>query len=189
LTLTLTNTGTVAMSISGFSLTGANASNFAILSKSCGASLAAGAKCTVNVTFTPSALGARSAALSVSDNACMSPQSIPLSGKGTEITMSPSPVAFGSETVGTTSAPMTVTVTNHGTTAVKVTSTTITGADKGDYVITSNNCTTINANEGTCSIAITFTPAASGARSATLSLIDNDKGSPQTDVLSGTGVN
>jgi hypothetical protein len=117
----------------------------------------------------------------------MSPQTIALSGKGTEITMSPSPVSFGSETVGTTSAPMTVTVTNHGTTAVKVTSAVIAGADKADFAITSNNCTTIAASGGTCSISVTFTPAASGARTGTLSLTDNDKGTPQTDVLSGTG--
>jgi fibronectin-binding autotransporter adhesin len=189
LTLTLTNAGTVSMSITGFSITGTNASDFAISSNACGATLAAGAKCAVKVTFKPGALGSRSAGLSVTDNACMSPQTIALSGKGTEITMSPSPVSFGDESVGTTSAPMTVTVTNHGTTAVKVTSTTITGTDKGDFVITSNNCTTISASGGTCSITITFTPAATGTRTATLTLTDNDKGSPQTDVLSGTGEN
>jgi hypothetical protein len=187
LTLTLGNAGTVAMSITGLTLTGTNASDFAISSNTCGATLAAGAKCAIKLTFTPAALGARSAALSVADNACMSPQPIALSGKGTEVTMSPSPVSFGSETVGTTSAPVTVTVTNHGTTAVKVTNTAITGTDKGDFAITSNTCTTITASGGTCSITLTFTPAASGKRSATLSLTDNDKGTPQTDVLSGTG--
>jgi hypothetical protein len=188
LTLTLTNAGTVAMTItSGFTLTGTNASDFTITSNSCGSSLAAGAKCGIKVAFTPGALGARSAALSLVDNACMSPQTIALSGKGTEITMSPSPVSFGSETVGMTTAPMTVTVTNHGTTAVKVTAATLTGTDKGDFAITSNTCTTIAASGGTCAITITFTPAASGARAADLSLTDNDKGTPQTDVLSGTG--
>ncbi|MFZ0817966.1 MAG: choice-of-anchor D domain-containing protein [Candidatus Sulfotelmatobacter sp.] len=187
LTLTLSNPGTVSMSITSFALTGTNASDFAIVSNLCGATLAVGAKCTIKVTFTPAALGARSAGLSVADNACMSPQIIALSGKGTEITMSPSPVGFGSEAVGTTSAPMTVTVTNHGTTAVKVTSATITGVDKGDFAITGNTCTTISASGGTCSITVTFTPAASGVRTGTLSLIDNDKGSPQTDALTGTG--
>ncbi len=187
LTLTLTNAGTVSMSITSFTLTGTNASDFAISSNTCGATLAAGAKCAIKVKFTPAALGSRTAGLTVADNACMSPQTVALSGKGTEITMSPSPVAFGSETVGTTSAPMTVTVTNHGTTAVKVTNTTITGADKGDFLITGNTCTTIAASGGTCTITITFTPAASGARVGSLSLTDNDKGSPQTDVLTGTG--
>ena len=187
LTLTLSNPGGAALTISNIAVGGTDASDFAITAKTCGSSLAAGAKCTISVTFTPAALGARSGSIVVTDDACMSPQAIPLSGKGTEITMSPSPVSFGSETVGTTSAPMTVTVTNHGTTAVKVTSATITGADKGDFAITSKTCTTISASGGTCTITLTFTAKASGARTATLSLSDNDKGSPQTDVLSGTG--
>src|SRR5208283_2495055 len=186
-TLTLSNPGGAALTISNITVGGTDASDFAITAKTCGGSLAAGAKCTISVTFTPAALGARSGSIVVTDDACLSPQTIPLSGKGTEITMSPSPVSFGSESVGTTSAPMTVTVTNHGTTAVKVTSATITGADKGDFAITSKTCTTISASGGTCTITLTFTPKASGARTATLSLSDNDKGSPQTDVLSGTG--
>jgi fibronectin-binding autotransporter adhesin len=187
LTLTLSNPGGAALSITSIKVTGTNASDFAITSNTCGSSVAAGGKCTLGVTFTPAALGPRSASIVVTDNACMSPQSIPLSGKGTEITMSPSPVNFGDQVVGTTSAPMTVTVTNHGTTAVKVTSATITGTDKGDFAITNNGCTTINANGGTCTITLTFTPKASGSRTATLNLNDSDKGSPQTDVLNGTG--
>jgi hypothetical protein len=58
-----------------------------VLKLDCGATLAAGTKCTIDITFTPAALGARSAALSVVDDACMSPQTIALSGKGTEITI------------------------------------------------------------------------------------------------------
>jgi hypothetical protein len=187
LTVTLSNAGTVALTITSITQGGPNSADFTMTGNTCGSTLAAGAKCTITETFTPSALGSRSANITVADNACASPHVVPLTGKGTEITMAPSPVSFGSETVGTTSAPMTVTVTNNGTTAVKVTSATITGANKGDFAITSNTCTTISASGGTCSITITFTPAASGARTATLSLTDNDKGSPQTDVLSGTG--
>lgn len=84
---------------------------------------------------------------------------------------------------------MTVTATNHGTTGIKVTGTSITGADKGDFKITSNGClnTTIAANGGTCSITLTATPAKAGLRTGTLSLTDNDKGSPQTDTLEVTG--
>ena len=117
----------------------------------------------------------------------MSPQSVTLSGKGTELTLSPSPVSFGTQAVGTTSAPMTVTVTNHGKTTVTAAGATITGANKADFAIGSNECETLAANGGTCTITVTFTPTATGARTATLSLTDNDKGSPQTDVLNGTG--
>jgi len=82
---------------------------------------------------------------------------------------------------------MTVTLTNHGTTTVTVTSATITGTSKGDFKIQSNGCTSIAANGGTCTINVTFTPAATGSRTGTLSVTDSDKGSPQTDVLEGTG--
>ena len=187
LTLTLSNPGGAALTISSIGIIGTNATDFAIATNTCGSSLAIGGKCTMTVTFTPAAVGPRSAAISVADDACMSPQTIALSGKGTEVTLSPSPVSFGTQTVGTTSNPMAVTVTNNGTTAVTVTSATITGADKADFAISSNGCKTIAANGGTCTIDVTFSPHAKGARTATLTLNDNDKGSPQTDVLNGTG--
>jgi hypothetical protein len=187
LNLTLSNPGGAPLTISNIAVGGTNASDFTITANGCGSSLAAGGKCTISVTFTPAAVGTRSGSIVVTDNACMSPQTIALSGKGSEIAMSPSPVNFGDETVGTTSAPLTVTVTNNGTKAVTVTKATITGTDKGDFAITSNTCKTIGASGGTCAITITFKPVASGSRTATLSLTDSDKGSPQTDVLSGTG--
>ncbi|MGD1103257.1 MAG: choice-of-anchor D domain-containing protein [Terriglobia bacterium] len=80
-TVTLTNTGKMALSITSFAVTGANANDFAE-ANICGSSVAAGAKCTIAVMFTPSAAGARTAALSMSDNANGSPQTVPLSGTG-----------------------------------------------------------------------------------------------------------
>jgi hypothetical protein len=187
MTLTLSNVGMAALTIGSITKGGTNSADYAITSNTCGSSLAVGAKCVITVTFTPSALGSRTANITVADNACGSPHVIPLTGKGTEITMAPSPVNFGTQAVGTTSAPMTVTLTNHGTTVVTVSGASVTGANKGDFKITSNGCTTIPASGGTCTMNLTFTPSAKGARKATLSVTDNDKGSPQTDVLEGTG--
>jgi hypothetical protein len=48
----------------------------------CRPSVAAGGKCTIAVLFTPSAIGTRTAALSITDNASGSPQSVSLSGSG-----------------------------------------------------------------------------------------------------------
>ncbi len=187
MTETLTNAGQASLTISGITLGGTNASDFLITSNTCGSTLAAGSKCTVMVTFTPAALGKRAAMITVVDNACGSPHIIPLTGKGTEITLAPSPVPFGSQTVSTTSAPMTVTVTNHGTTAVTVSGVTIAGTNKSDFKVQNNGCTSITANGGTCTITVTFTPTATGARTGTLTVTDTDKGSPQTDILEGTG--
>jgi len=80
-TVTLSNTGNATLSITSIAVTGTNARDFAQTS-TCGSSVAAGANCTIAVMFSPSALGTRTAALSISDNASGSPQTVPLSGTG-----------------------------------------------------------------------------------------------------------
>jgi probable HAF family extracellular repeat protein len=80
-TITLTNVGTTTLSITGISISGPNAGDFA-QSHTCGSSLVAGASCTLRVTFTPAVLGARTATLNVTDNAAGSPQKVALSGVG-----------------------------------------------------------------------------------------------------------
>jgi hypothetical protein len=84
-TVTVTNSGTAPLTISGISLAGTNPGDFA-QTNTCPvspATLAASANCTVSVTFTPTAGGSRSASLSVADNAAGSPQTAALSGTGT----------------------------------------------------------------------------------------------------------
>jgi hypothetical protein len=76
-TVTLTNTGTAALSISGISASG----NFSE-TNTCGSSLADNASCTISVTFTPTATGTLTGAISFTDNAAASPQQISLSGIG-----------------------------------------------------------------------------------------------------------
>jgi hypothetical protein len=186
MTVTLTNSGQATLTIASIALGGTNAADYKISSNTCGSTLTAGSKCTIDATFTPSALGSRSAAITITDNACGSPHVIPLTGKGTEITLAPSPANFGTQTVGTTSGPITVTLTNHATTSVKVSSAKITGTNAKDFKITGNTCSTVAAGS-TCTVTMTFTPSAKGARTADLSVTDADKGSPQTDVLEGTG--
>jgi hypothetical protein len=80
-TVTLTNVGTTALTITGIAITGTNAGDFA-QSHTCGSSLAAGASCTINITFKPTASGTRTAALSISDSAASSPQKAALYGAG-----------------------------------------------------------------------------------------------------------
>jgi hypothetical protein len=82
--VTVTNTGTVPVVFSGITLGGANPVNF-VLSNGCpigGAGLAAGASCTINVSFLPTRRLARSATLVVRDNATGSPQRVALTGTG-----------------------------------------------------------------------------------------------------------
>ncbi len=81
-TVTLSNTGNAALSITSLALTGTNASDFA-QTNTCGGSLAVGANCTIAVWFAPSVAGTEAASLSITDNASGSPQTVALSGAGT----------------------------------------------------------------------------------------------------------
>jgi hypothetical protein len=76
----LTNTGNATLTINSYTFTGSNPTNFA-QTHTCGSTLAAGASCTISVTFTPTTL-APSATLNVSTNAAGSPQTVALSGIG-----------------------------------------------------------------------------------------------------------
>ena len=82
----LTNAGTAALTVSGIAITGANASDFS-QSNDCPlspATLAPQATCQLTVNFAPSIPGAESAAISFTDDAVGSPQSINLTGAGQE---------------------------------------------------------------------------------------------------------
>lgn len=81
-TVQLSNTGNAPLLLNGVSLTGTGASSFT-QTNTCGTSLAAGSNCTISITFTPSSAGSFSAALSIADNASVSPQTVSLSGTGT----------------------------------------------------------------------------------------------------------
>jgi hypothetical protein len=89
-TVTLKNGGTASLTISGIALSGANSADFAS-SFDCGGTLAAGASCSILVSFTPSAPGSETANLVIGSNAAGSPQSIALSGSGAATPPPPPP--------------------------------------------------------------------------------------------------
>src|SRR5262249_30864396 len=106
LTATLTNRGGVAVAITSIVANGDLAQ-----SNNCG-SVAPGASCTIGVTFTPTAPGARGGTVSVNSSDPGSPETLSLSGTGTFLRFAPSSLVFGAQSVGTTSTARTVSVTN-----------------------------------------------------------------------------
>ncbi|MGA2986504.1 MAG: choice-of-anchor D domain-containing protein, partial [Terriglobia bacterium] len=188
-TLTLNNTGNATLTLTSLALAGANANDFA-QTNTCGASVAAGAKCTVSVTFTPAASGALTAAVTLTDNASGSPQNVSLAGTGTATTavasLSPGSLTFASQPIGATSAPQAITVNNTGNAALSITSLALTGANASDFAQT-NTCGSSVAVGASCTISVTFKPTTSGSRTAAVTLTDNATGSPQTISLTGTG--
>jgi Abnormal spindle-like microcephaly-assoc'd, ASPM-SPD-2-Hydin len=80
-TVTVTDSGASSLTISSIALSGTNAGDFA-QTNNCPVTLAANASCTVSITFKPTATGAKTASLTITDNAPNSPQSVALSGTG-----------------------------------------------------------------------------------------------------------
>ena len=189
-TVTLSNTGNASLTISSITIGGANPSDFA-KTTTCGSTLAAGSNCTISITFTPASAASYAATLSVADSATGSPQTTALTGTGTAAAapvaaLSPNPVAFASQTSGTTSTATAVTLSNTGNAPLTITSITIGGTNPTDFAETTTCGTTLAAGSN-CTISVTFTPASAASFAATLSVTDNAAGSPQPVALTGTG--
>ncbi len=187
----LKNTGNATLTISGIAIIGTNATDFA-QTNNCPGSLAAGAQCNINVTFTPTAFGTRVASLSVSDDAFNSPQTASLTGSGTSsssttVTLSPNKLSFGNQPMGSTSAAQSAILQNTGQATLIITSIAIAGPNPSDFAQT-NDCGTTVAVGASCTFSVTFTPTASGNRSATINITDNAGGSPQHVNLTGTSI-
>jgi hypothetical protein len=104
------------------------------------------------------------------------------------VSLSPSPVIFGSQAVGTTSVAQTVKLTNTGTTSLFINGVFSAGADQLDFNRTNDLCVGSSVAAGaSCTIAIVFNPTATGPRTMSLSIIDNNFNSTQTLNMSGTG--
>jgi hypothetical protein len=104
------------------------------------------------------------------------------------VSLSSASLPFGTQDVGVPSSALTETVTNSGTDILTIAKATIAGADPGDFATSADTCSgaTINPTDS-CTVNVTFTPAASGSRTASLEFIDNAANSPQTVALTGTG--
>lgn len=87
--ITLANSGNAMLNISSVQISG----DF-VQTNNCGVTVAAGASCTINVTFSPSVSGTRSGTLTINDNANPNLQSITLSGTGSDFSLSVAPSTF-----------------------------------------------------------------------------------------------
>ena len=187
---TLSNTGLGVLTINSISIAGANPGDFA-QSGTCGATLAAGSTCLINVTFRPTTMGARSASVIISSNDPAHPTlTVSLTGNGTApiATLSTSALSYTWQLLTTTSAPQSVTLTNTGTAPLTINSIALGGSVPGDFAISANTCGASLNTGSSCSVSVTFSPKAVGTRNATLVFTDNSfNGSPQMVTLTGLG--
>jgi len=189
-TVTLENKGNVALALNGIAVSGA--ATVAIANKTCGASLAVGANCTVTLSFAPATAGAAAATLAVTSNAA--PLQVTISGTGTTAPVAKpalseaGPVAFADTQVGKSAAAHTITLSNGGTAALKIASLVLDGAQATDFVLAGTCAANASvAASASCTIDVGFKPTAAGQRVGTLVLM-TDAGTQFTVALGGTGV-
>ena len=204
--VTLTNSGNGPLTITTITVVGGNAGDFAkAASSTCdnGETLAPGATCQVDVTFTPTAAGSRSATLRFATNASSSPDDVGLNGTGVDpnppaqtpaSSVSPAALQFGGESIllgtllGTDSETRFVSVTSTGTAPLAIGLVTIGGNNPGDFRVVSNTCTGQMLQPGAnCVIGVVFHPTALGTRSAVLNIASNAP-SPTQVGLGGKGM-
>jgi YVTN family beta-propeller protein len=188
--VTLTNTGNAPMTVSGVKVTapGSVLHDFVALSF-CPKTLEAGKSCKISITCFPDSLNYHpTATLAITDNAPGSPQTVPLSATiiNPVPSLDPKSLKFGTQQVGTTSPPQTVSLTNVGTTSLVLSEVTICN----DFAIapgtTCSKGTTL-APKTSCVINVTFTPTQKGERKGRVTIGDNALIHKQDVWLSGTG--
>ena len=188
--ITLSNSSSVAVSISGLTITGTGFSRSAVTLPLV---LPAGQTAILTVTFSPQAAGAVSGSLQISSNATNASATVALSGTGTAsapppptqgtLTVSSSALAFGSVVVGSNS-PKTLTLSNASGASVTVSKIAATGTG---FTQTSPALPLTLATGKTAAVTVTFTPAAAGSATGNLQITSNATNSAVAVALSGTG--
>ncbi|HMC14597.1 MAG TPA: choice-of-anchor D domain-containing protein [Albitalea sp.] len=188
--ITVQNNGTQALNFSAFSVSGAASGDYT-RSGNCavGTSLATGVQCTLTVTFQPTALGTRSASLTIQSDASNGPATVSLTGTGVAIpvpvvTLTPSSLDFGTQTLGNLYPTRTIRLSNSGTADLHTTSVVV----EGTTFSTASTCPNTLAPGAGCDVQIRFTPlAANTDYTGTLRVVSDAAGSPHTAPLAGRG--
>ena len=180
-TITVTNSGSNSLSLTAVT---SSSSDFIASSTCLGAVVNPGLTCTITVYFTPTALGARSATLTLDGNIA-STLSVALSGTGSSagvISLSQSSLAFGTVTVGQTSSALSLAVANNSTLGVAIAGV----ATTAPFAVKSTTCSGTLAAGSSCQVSVTYSPTTSGASSATLTV--TDAMGTQSAALTGTAL-
>ena len=208
-TLTVRNTGSSALAGGTFTFGGTAPQPYSrptgAAGGTCAATLAAGATCTVNIVFAPSAIGSFARTLVVAyTSATVTPASVPLTGTGVAaratVSIAPNPLTITLPSgilnlTGTGKVTLTNTAPAGTGAQFAVASVKVSGGTGLDYSFTadsaagSDTCTGVTLAPGaTCTVTVRFTNllAAKGTnRSGSITFTDSAAGSPQSGALTG----
>lgn len=188
---TVSNSGTAPLTVTGVSFGPPNPGQFALVSPPVfPLTVPAAGSAILTVRFQPTSTGVKNSSLVVvsdADNAASVPAPT-LSGTGVkpDISITSGALSFGNQRVGTTSAAQTINVQNVGSSALNVTVGS-TGANPADFAASPGSFSVPSG--GSQLVSVTFSPIATGARSAAVRFTSDDQETPTVDVaVSGNGV-
>ena len=155
----------------------------------CSGSLGPHATCSMSLTFAPSTAGAVDGTLTVTDG--IRSQIVALSGTAVAapaFRVSSTQIMFGTVSVGQTSAPVTLTITNTGGAPMSDVGFQISGSASSNFSWSQSTCGAVLQNGSSCKVQLMFTPAQSGQKTATLVVSSSSPGvAPIQATLSGIG--
>ncbi len=185
-TITVTNTSASAVTLGTITAS----ADYAIVNNLCTSSLAAAAKCTFQITFSPTFIGAigGTAAIPVNSPNIDSPQVIYLNGTSlANLTVAPASLTFAAQGVGTTSAAKAVKITNNSASTVTLNSIVPTG----DFGIQASGTTCLTGGTvlagKTCTLEVLFSPTIAGAIAGAVTVTNTSSPNPLIIDLTGTG--
>ncbi len=186
-TVTVTNTGSVNLIISGITLTGAAPSDYSGNPNPCPTPVVPGGNCVITIGFTPLGAGPRPAIMNILSNASSGTATVMLTGTQPSAMLSPA-INFGNQLVGVLSSAQTVTFTN--TSAISLT---ISGFSIGPgfNIAGTGTCASnlVVPAGGTCTVDVTTTPGGAGNAGTTLTVTTLPASNGATVAVSVTGVN
>ncbi len=189
-TITLTNTGDLPGGFFIALISGGDAGSFQLLEEDCTAArLEPGGSCSAQVRFQPASPGLKSAMLTFVGGEEGGVVQVGLNGIGVapDLTLSPGGHDFGSQAEGSAGPAQEFTLTNDGNVPTALSDASITGANPGQFRLSTDTCAAITLEAGqSCHLDVRFAPESTGAKSATLRL--NGLAESLTASLSGTGL-
>jgi YD repeat-containing protein len=109
------------------------------------------------------------------------------SSGGPVAALSPHVLSFVAQAVGAASTAQSITLTNTGSADLHFSTPITYGAHANDFSITSNTCVSALIANASCAISMSFTPSATGNRSAALIIFSDANNGSQSVTLSGVG--
>ncbi len=179
--ITLTNAGDVALTLISASVSPGDFT----ATNSCGASLNPHSTCAISIVFVPTAVGTRTATVTVTDQ--FRSQTVALSGTGVAppgVSLNPTSLSFPATGVGLSAPAQTLTLTNNGGLPLHLANTSLSAG----FMVASSTCGSTLAPAASCNLVVVFSPTSAGAVSGTLTLTDDAPSGGQTTNLTGTGI-